>query len=122
MKSERFLPSRSAAWSIRSRCSGRARKLMVASRTSESFVCTSDIQIVRDLCIDCQYAVSHPHPAAALLRRKNRVDHAHVEDRVLHAPGQGLATAHGLREGVALQRVLVAGIEVLAFDGAAVQR
>src|SRR5437879_10793 len=47
MKSERFLPSRRAAWSMRSRCSGRARRLMAASRTSLSLgAYTMDIRIV----------------------------------------------------------------------------
>ena len=40
-KSERLLPSKVAAWSIRSRCSGLARRMMAASRMRQS-KCASD--------------------------------------------------------------------------------
>src|SRR4051812_7857090 len=55
-------------------------------------------------------------PGVALAGAEQRLDHPHVEDGVVDAISQGRLTEHGPGEGVALQRVLVAGLDRLGRD------
>ena len=52
-------------------------------------------------------------PTAAPRGAEQRVDHAHVGDRVLDREFERRLAAHGAREGVALQRILIADREFL---------
>ena len=61
-------------------------------------------------------------PSGRSLGAEQRVDDAHAADRVLDAVGERDLAAHGAREGLALQRVLVAGRDRLGADARAVER
>src|SRR3990172_3132987 len=66
MKSERFFPKRRAAWSMSSRCSARARKLIAALRMASSGWIDNGYTNPKETCSYCQYKrqLSHANSVA----------------------------------------------------------